>query len=204
MFSLDVCGRQACLSSDLCKSQSPAQLITLCPVICIHEQWWCLFLNCSLTIVIPSISFLPLCLSLKPHTGAVTSVLCLGDAANARCQVTGAFFQPKGLCASSFLGRFGNGCWILKDSWAALCLRGRASCSDVFAACVCCSESLLLLFLKNNGNLEKQMSISSGENRWWLLHPAWAGRGNMLLAGPQKKKKTVKKRDLRGLNSLKV
>lgn len=197
MFSLDVCGRQACLSYDLCKSQSPAQLITLCPVICIHEQRWCLILNCSLTIVITSIRFFShSALSLKPHTGAVTSVLCLGDAANAWCQVTGAFFHYKGLSASSFFGRFGDGCWILKNSWTALCLRGRASCSDVCAAsvCVCCSESSLLLFLKNNGNLEKQMSISSGEN-------GWSGRGNMLLAGH---KNNSQKRDLRGLNGVKV
>lgn len=140
---------------------------------------------------------------LKPHTGAVTSVLCLGDAANAWCQMTGGFFQCKGLSVPSFLGKFGNGCWILKNSWAALCLRGRASCFDVFAACVCCSQSSLLLFLQNNGNLEKQMSIFSGENRSWLLHPAWRiCDGECAPGWPQKK--NSQKRDLRGLNSKKV
>lgn len=116
MFSLDVCGRQACLSYDLCKSQSPAQLITLCPVICIHEQWWCLFLNCSLTIVITSISFLPLCRAWSLTRGLWQVSCALGT-----LQMLDVKWQEHYFSCIQPFGRFGNGCWILKKSWAALC-----------------------------------------------------------------------------------
>lgn len=143
--------------------------------------------------------------SLTPHTGAVTSVLCLGDAANAWLQVTGAFFQHKGLLQPAFwkgLG-MGVGFWRIAELLFAYEAEPAAL---TFLLRVCCSESSLLLFLKNNGNLEKQMSIFSGVNRSWLQHPAWRiceGEYACWL-GTSKKKKPSQKRDLRGLNSVKV
>lgn len=188
MFSLDVCGRQACLSYDLCKSQSPAWLITLCPVICIHEQRWCLFLNCSLTIVITSIIFLPLCRvwSLTRGLWQVSCALGMLQMLDVKWQED--FFSVKVSLYPAFWESLGMGVGFWRIAELLFAYEAEpAALTFLLRVCVvhrarCCCFSKTMVIWRN-----RWASSLVRTDRGYCIQPEGSATGNVLLAGHKKK-----------------